>query len=76
MEFVKPAMVLPMDEPGEHDILYLSLSLRPEHRHMTMSMYLLSSYLEALTQLAIVRFLSNTSVPIWELHLPRNLTWY
>ncbi len=49
---LKPEMVLPMDEPGEHDILYMSLSLRPEHRHMTMSMYLLSSYLEALTQLA------------------------
>ena len=49
---VKPSMVLPLDEPGEHDILYLSLSLRPEHRQLTMSMYLLSSYLEALTHLA------------------------
>jgi hypothetical protein len=49
---VKPSMVLPLDEPGEHNILYLSLSLRPEHRQLTMSMYLLSSYLEALTQLA------------------------
>ena len=49
---VKPEMVLPLREPGEHDILYMSLSLRPEHRHVTMSMYLLSSYLEALTDLA------------------------
>ena len=49
---LKPEMVLPMNEPGEHDILYMSLSLRAEHRHLSMAMILVSSYLEALIRLA------------------------
>ncbi|MGI9516594.1 MAG: hypothetical protein ACR2NP_06105 [Pirellulaceae bacterium] len=49
---VKPEMVVPLADPGEYDALFMSLSLRKQHRHLSMSMYLLTSWMEAMTQLA------------------------
>ena len=49
---VKPEMVIPLEGPGEYDALFMSLSLRKQHRHLGMSMYLLTSWLDAMTTLA------------------------
>lgn len=44
--------VMPLNEPGSFNILFLSLSVRECVRQPTLSMYLLNSYMDCMTRLA------------------------